>query len=320
VRGYYEERGLSSASDRICLTASTSEAYAWLFKLLCEAGDRVLVPSPSYPLFEFLAALEDVKIDSYRLLRHDEFRIDVAGLEAAISERTRAIVLVHPNNPTGSFVRRDEARAIEAIAARHGLALIVDEVFGDFATKEAPEDRLPSFLGTREALTFVLSGLSKVVALPQLKLGWIAVAGPASLADEAVGRLEVIADTFLSVNTPVQLALPDILSRRREIQAAVLGRLTHNLAAMDAAIAALGPDAPVRRLRAPGGWSAVLEVPRTRDEDAWVEVLIDEEAVIVHPGYFFDFADEGHLVLSLLPEESAFQDAIGRVLRRLCTG
>jgi alanine-synthesizing transaminase len=317
VVGYYAERGLALPMERIALSASTSEAYGWLFKLLTERGDKVLVPAPSYPLFAFLAALEDVELVPYPLMREEGFRIDLAALEAAIDEDTRAILLVHPNNPTGSFVRRDEADALEAIALRHGLAIISDEVFGDYAFPGLPQDRLPSFVGARRALTFVLSGLSKVVALPQLKLGWIAVLGPDDVAMEAMRRLEVIADTYLSVGTPVQLALPEILAARGPIQAAIRARTARNLAALDGALAALGAEAPARRLAVEGGWYAILEIPRTRDEDAWVQLFVRDEGIIVHPGYFFDLPDEGFLVVSLLPDEAAFAAAIKTVVRRL---
>ncbi len=317
VVGYYAERGLAAPIDRVVLSASTSEAYGWLFKLLTERGDKILVPAPSYPLFAFLAALEDVELVPYPLMREEGFRIDLAALEAAIDEDTKAILLVHPNNPTGSFVRREEAEALEAIALRHGLSIIADEVFGDYAFPGLPEDRLPSFVGPRRSLTFVLSGLSKVVALPQLKLGWIVVLGPDDVATEAMHRLEVIADTYLSVGTPVQLALPEILAARGPIQAAIRARTAENLGALDSTLAALGAEAPVRRLPVEGGWYAILEVPRTRDEDAWVQLFVREEGIIVHPGYFFDLPDEGFLVVSLLPAPAAFAAAIATVVRRL---
>jgi aspartate/methionine/tyrosine aminotransferase len=319
VARYYEERGLSVAAPQIALSASTSEAYGWLFKLLTERGDEVLVPQPSYPLLAFIADLEDIVLEPYPLVREEGFRIDLAALEAAIGERTRAILLVHPNNPTGTFVRRDEAAALEALAARHGLALIVDEVFGDYARESLPGDRLPSFVGPREALTFVLSGLSKVAALPQLKLGWIAALGPERLVTPALQRLEVIADTYLSVSTPVQLALPEILAARGPLQAAIRARVAKNLAVLDAAIAAR-PGGAVRRMPADAGWYAILEVPRTREEDGWVELLVREEGIVVHPGYFFDMAEEGFLVVSLLPEPPLFRDAAGRLLGRLAEG
>ncbi len=265
VAGYYADRGLAVAPDRVCLAASTSEAYGWLFKLLCERGDEALIPAPSYPLFSFLASLEDVVLVPYPLVRDEAFRVDLAALSAAVTPRTRAVVLVHPNNPTGSFLRRDEAAAIVALARARGLALVVDEVFGDYAHGALPADRRPSFAGEGEALTFVLSGLSKVVALPQLKLGWMAVSGPEALAAEAMGRLEVIADTYLSVSTPVQLALPEILARRGPLQAALRARTAANLGALDAAITAVGADAPVRRLPVDGGWYADRRGPAYAD-------------------------------------------------------
>lgn len=320
VAHYYEDRGLDVPADRVCLSASTSEAYGWLFKLLCERGDEVLIPAPSYPLFAFLAALEDVTLVPYPLVREEGFRVDLSALEARLGERTRAVVLVHPNNPTGTFVRRDEARSIERLARERGLALIVDEVFGDYAHGPLPASRLPSFAGEREALTFVLSGLSKVTAMPQVKLGWIVTSGPPALVAEALGRLEVIADTYLSVSTPVQMALPEILAQRGPIQDAIRTRVERNLAALDAALAELGSEAPVRRMAMDGGWYATLEVTRTRDEDAWVELLVREDGVIVHPGYFFEFAETGCLVVSLLPEEEAFREAIGKVARRAAQG
>lgn len=313
---YYEERGLSARADRVILSASTSEAYGWLLKLLCERGDRALVPAPSYPLLEYLARLEDVELAPYPLLREERFRPDIGALERALSsdDRARAIVMVHPNNPTGTFLRRDDAEAIEALAERHNLALIVDEVFGDYGHAAAPPDRLPSFVGRDRALTFVLSGLSKVAALPQVKLGWIAASGPEPLLRDAMDRLEVIADTYLSVSTPAQLALGETLSARAPIQRAILGRVTSNLAALDAILAAAGDLTPIRRLPVEGGWYVILEVPRTYTEDEWLERLVREAGVLVHPGYFFDMAGDGHLVLSLLPEEASFRGAAARLI------
>ncbi|AUX21833.1 aminotransferase [Sorangium cellulosum] len=318
VARYYQERGLDVDPAGVVLTASTSEAYGWLLKLLAERGDDVLVPVPSYPLLEYLACLEDVSLTPYPLLKEEGWRIDLGALERAAGERTRAVVLVHPNNPTGSFVRRDDAAALEACARERGLALIVDEVFGDYAHGDLPADRLPSFAGRRQALTFVLSGLSKVMALPQLKLGWIAVSGPPDLAAAAMERLEVIADTYLSVGTPVQLALPEILAARAPVQRAILERVRTNLAALDAAIAARATvQRAVRRLPVDGGWYATLEVPRVHDEDGWVELLVREEGLIVHPGYFFDMPRDGFLVVGLLLEPPVFAAAALRLVHRL---
>jgi hypothetical protein len=337
VARYYADRGLSVGADRVTLSASTSEAYGWLFKLLAERGDEVLVPAPSYPLLSFLARLEDVRLVPYPLAREQGFRIDIDALVSAIDDRTRAILLVHPNNPTGSLVRRDEADALDALCARHGIALIVDEVFGDYTHGEPPADRLPSFVGPRRALTFVLSGLSKVVALPQLKLGWIATLGDDDVVAEAMRRLEVIADTYLSVATPVQLALPEILAARGPIQAALRARVARNLAALDAALVGRS----TRRLPCDAGWYAIVAIPGrgaeasgpdvghgaegraplpARTEDDWVDLLVREEGVIVHPGYFFDMDREGFLVVSLLPEPDVFSAAARRVVARLEAG
>ncbi len=317
VAAYYRDRGVEIDPARVVLSASTSEAYGWLLKLLAERGDDVLVPAPSYPLLEYLACLEDVALAPYPLVREEGWRVDLGAVARGITERTRAIALVHPNNPTGSFARRDEAAALEAIAAERGLALIVDEVFGDYAHGPLPPDRLPSFAGRAGALTFALSGLSKVVALPQLKLGWIAVSGPPDLVGAAVRRLEVIADTYLSASTPVQLAAPEILAARAPIQQAILARVRGNLAALDAALA---PAGAVRRLPVDGGWYAILEVPRLHDEDGWVELLVREDGVIVHPGYFFDMPRDGFLVVSLLPEPGPFAEAASRLAARLAAG
>lgn len=304
IAAYYRDRGVVVDGARIVLSASTSEAYAWLFKLLCDRDDAVLVPQPSYPLFEYLATLEDVRLVPYPLMRESGFRINLAALEAAIDDRTRAILLVHPNNPTGTLVRPDEAEALEQLANRHGLALIVDEVFGDYA------EGAFTFAGRRRAMSFVLSGLSKVVAMPQVKLGWIVAEGP--FVDEAFARLEVIADTYLSVSTPIQRALPAILGNRANVQNAIRARVAENLRTLDDALLyALS----IRRLPLDGGWSVVLEVPRTRED--WAEVLVAEAGVLVHPGYFFDFEREGVLVLSLLPEPQTFARAIAAMIARI---
>jgi hypothetical protein len=333
VEDYYRSRDLAVDASRVVISASTSEAYSWLFGLLADAGDTILIPRPSYPLFGWIAEMKGVTLGSYRL-RHDaDFRIDVDDLRRSIDAKTRAIVLVHPNNPTGSFVRRDEADVLAAIAREHDLALVVDEVFGDYPFDTCPSDALPSFAEPiahgksagaagpqRAPLVFVLSGLSKVLLLPQCKLGWIAVSGDELLVNEAIARLELVADTYLSVATPVQLALPALLARQPAIAKAVRERLGKNLAALDDALADLGPTSPVRRLAVHGGWYAVLEVPRVHDDDAWVELLIREEGVLVHPGYFFEFEGDGLLVLSLLPEPEPFREGVGRVVRRVARG
>lgn len=310
IAAYCSEKASGAGAPEIVLSASTSEAYGWLFELLCDRGDAVLVPTPSYPLFEYLAALEDVRLVPYPLVREEAFRIDLDALAERISPEVRAILVVHPNNPTGTFTRRDEAEALEALADRHGLALIVDEVFADFAHRPLAADRLPTFAGRARAPTFVLGGLSKLVGLPQVKLGWMAISGPQAVVDEALGRLEVIADTYLSVGTPIQRALPEIMAARGRVQARILARVRENLAALDRAIAGRA----LSRLPADGGWSAILELPRTRDDDAWIELLVRQEQVLAQPGWFYDLPRDASLVVSLLPEPAIFVEAIERLV------
>jgi len=309
-------RGHAVDPSRVILSASTSEAYGWLFKLLADPGDAVLVPQPSYPLFEWLARLEGVRLVPYPLVREENFRLDVGAIAPLVDDRTRAILLVHPNNPTGTFVRRADAEALEALSEARGLSLVVDEVFADYPHGALREDRLPSFVGRRRVPTFVLSGLSKVLALPQLKLGWTIVDGPATQVRDALARLELIADTYLSVATPVQRALPELLALRDQVQGRLRARLAENLRAIDAACA----GSPVRRLPSDGGWTAILEVPRTRDDAAWVEVLAAEASVLVQPGWFYDLDREGFLVVSLLPDPATFAPAIARAVARIAAG
>ena len=319
IAGYYASRGIAVDAANVVVAASTSEAYSWLFGLLADAGETLLIPRPSYPLFGWIGEMKGISLLPY-LLRHDaDFRVDLDDLRRKIDEKTRAIVVVHPNNPTGSFIRRDEARALAKIAREHELALIVDEVFGDYALDALPPELLPSFAehDAGAPLVFVLSGLSKVVLLPQCKLGWIAVSGDDALVKEALARLELIADTYLSVATPVQLALPALLAAQPAVATAVRARLRQNLAALDAELHELGPGSPVRRLPVRGGWYAILEVPRLHDDDGWVELLIREEGVVVHPGYFFDFDGDGLLVLSLLPEPALFREGVRRMARHI---
>src|SRR6266545_1272230 len=323
VASYYAARGLRADPERVVLSASTSEAYSWIFTLLCDPEDAILVPRPSYPLLSWIAQNQRVHLVPYPLRREAHFRVDLGALEGSIDRRTRAIVLIHPNNPTGSFIRKDEAEALCELAREHDLALIVDEVFGDYALAPLPNDVLPSFVDISPdvaPLTFVLSGLSKVLLLPQCKLAWTVVSGPDALVAEALARLEFVADTFLSVSTPVQLALAPLLERRPAIARAVRERLVSNLATLDRALSNLGPASPVRRLPMLGGWYAILEVPRIHDEDRWVELLVREEGVIVHPGYFFDFDRDGFLVVSLLQPPGPFGEAVERLTRRLLVG
>jgi alanine-synthesizing transaminase len=302
----------SVAPERILLTASTSEAYALVFKLLADAGDEVLVPRPSYPLFEFLAALDSLHVVQYPLAYDGRWSVDFDALARSITGRSRAIVLVNPNNPTGSFLKQSELAPLLALCRAHGLALISDEVFADYlADARAPVVR--SLSQVDEVLTFCLSGLSKVAALPQLKLGWIAAAGPGVLRQKAFQRLELIADTYLSVSTPVQWAAPRLLELRGELQAQILHRVERNRAFLAGQI---GPASPWRLLAAEGGWYAILEAPRIDPEEEWVLKLLIEDDVLVQPGFFFDFDREAFLVLSLLTPDTAFREGVRRILAR----
>ena len=310
VAAEYRRHGVAVDPDRLVLTASTSEAYAFLFKLLCEPGDAVLVPVPSYPLFEHLARVEGVAVRSYHLDPEAGWRLDPAELAAAGSD-VRAVIVVHPNNPTGSYVAPDDARALAELCALRSWALIADEVFLDYPFADAPA---ASFAGTTEALTFSLGGLSKSVGLPQLKAAWIAVSGPPALAAAALERLEFIADTFLSVATPVQLALPALLAAGAGVRATVASRCRANLAALHAAVAACPA---VTLLPADGGWSAVLRIPAVLAEEELVIALLEQDGIAVHPGFFFDFPRDGYLVVSLLPSPATFAAGVERLLRRL---
>jgi alanine-synthesizing transaminase len=307
--------------EDLVLCASTSEAYSWLMKLLCERGDQVLVPHPSYPLFDFLAGLEDVTLVRYALRREGRWRIDFESLAAAAALRTRAVIVVHPNNPTGNALTVAEAGELVDFCAERSLAIISDEVFLEYPFSPAPGTASSPLLGPLAGslaprdgcLVFSLGGLSKSSGLPQIKVGWIRVGGPPELVTEALARLEVIADTYLSVNTPAQWALPDLLAAGREVRDAIRARTAANrrwLASRDRNVA-------WELLPADGGWYAVLRVPRTRTEEGWCLLLAEEDGVLLHPGFFFDFESEAFLVASLLPEEGRFAEAMARVLGRV---
>jgi alanine-synthesizing transaminase len=313
VSRYYADQGARVEPERIFLTTSTSEAYSWLFRLLCDAGDEVLIAQPSYPLFDFLAQLGDVRLKPYPLLYDHGWQIDLAGLRERVTDRTRAIAVVHPNNPTGHWTR--ERAELEALCAERGLALVVDEVFLDycFAQGDTPLRGQASRMvgrsfatGEHLALTFVLSGISKIAALPQMKAAWIAAFGPEPELGEVLERLEVIADTFLSMNAPVQCALPTWLESAGALQEQVRARTRGNLRALDEVLARYPA---VTRLEVEAGWYAVLRVPALgRDEDLAVR-LAEERGVSVHPGYFFGFSGDGWLVVSLLAPEEEFRRA-----------
>jgi len=295
-------RGVEPAPDQVVLTASTSEAYALAFKLLCDPGDAVLVPRPSYPLFDFLADLESVRVDRYALALDGTWRLDLEDLRRAISPETRAVVVVNPNNPTGSFVRRDELGALLDLCGERGLVLISDEVFADYAFGRDPR-RVAAIDGGDRALVLSFGGISKSCGLPQLKLAWIVATGPEPLRSEALARLEIAADTYLSVGTPVQQAAHDILARLPELQAPIAARVRLNL---DTLTGLCHSESPATLLDVEGGWCAVLRVPATLSEEERVCRLVQDRGVLVHPGYFFDFGSEAYVVVSLLPDPETF--------------
>ncbi len=311
VAEYYQSPACTVSPDRILLTTSTSEAYSFVFRLLCDPGDEVLVPAPSYPLFQFLADLQDVKLVPYSLLYDHGWQLDLRGLEKKLTERSRAILVVHPNNPTGSYVRPKEMRMLSWLCARRRMAVVADEVFLDFTLEGPPRE---SFANNTRALTFTLSGLSKLAGLPQMKIAWLVTGGPEVLASQAMARLEVIADTFLSMNTPVQLALPTLLAQRSAFQQQLRVRLRANLKELDRQLATQGL---IERLEVEGGWYVPLRVPATRSDEDFAIELLERQSVLVHPGHFYDFPGDGFLVLSLLPSREDFRNGVQRVLAHL---
>jgi alanine-synthesizing transaminase len=308
VAEYYRARGIDISPERLLLTASTSEAYALLFKLFCDPGDEVLAPLPSYPLFEYLAAFESVRITPYRLRYDGSWFLDLASLRESISSRTRALIVVNPNNPTGSFLKQDEAEELARVASEHGLPIISDEVFMDYAIAPSAAS-LRTLIGAGPNLTFSLNGLSKAAGMPQMKLAWIAISGPEAECTAARQRLELLADTYLSVATPVQCALPRLLQIGASIQQQIADRLGENLIAMHTLLA----NSPAHPLPVEGGWSAIIRLPRTNAEETWIACLLEERDVIVQPGYFFDMETEAYIVVSLLTAPEVFAESIRRI-------
>jgi len=309
IAAYYAERGHRVAIEDIILATSTSEAYSFIFRLLCDPGDEILVPAPSYPLFEFLADLEDVKLVRYSLIYDHGWQIDFETVDRVLTPRTRAVIVVHPNNPTGHFCSLQETVELNKICARRELAAVADEVFLDFSLNEsAPR----SFAASSEVLTFTLSGLSKISGLPQMKLAWLVVSGPAATKSQALARLEVIADTYLSMNAPVQHAALVLLEQRRAFQPQLMERVRWNLAELDDQLAA---QKSCSRLPMQGGWYAVVRVPRTRSDEELAIELLTREGVYVHPGHFYDFPTEGYFVVSLITPREEFRRGIHALLK-----
>lgn len=310
IAEHYRARGIFLAPDDLVLTASTSEAYALLFKLLCDPGDQVLAPLPSYPLFEYLAAFESIEIVPYRLRYDGTWFVDMDTLRRQSSPRCRALLLVNPNNPTGSFLKRHEAEEFLGFAADRNLPIVSDEVFRDYAFAAAP-NRASTLIGDGPVLTFSLNGLSKAAGMPQMKLAWIALGGPQPARAEARERLELLSDTYLSVSTPVQAALPELLRIGESIQPRIALRTARNLAALHTIL----QDAPAHCLHVEGGWSAIIQLPCTATEDVWITRLLEEHGVILQPGYFFDMDSEAYVVASLLTPPEPFAEGIERLKR-----
>jgi aspartate/methionine/tyrosine aminotransferase len=315
VAADYSRRGFNIRPDRIALTASTSEAYSLLFKLLCApSGDRVLVPVPSYPLFDHLTRLDGVLSVPYRLEYHGRWMVDWDSVDAAWSPDVRAVLAVSPNNPTGSMLTADEIHEFSVRCATRDVPLIVDEVFADYRLHESPRHAVRAESPVPPALVFRLGGLSKSAGLPQVKLGWIAVEGPDAIVQQAINRLELVCDTYLSVSTPVQVAAGALIARGAAVRKQIVERVSGNYRTLRD-LAGAHPSVDV--LHADGGWSAVVRVPSTHSEEEMVLYLLERDAVLVHPGFFFDFSHEAFLVLSLLPQPDTFREGVRRVLERI---
>jgi aspartate/methionine/tyrosine aminotransferase len=308
VTEYYSARSAAVSAEHIVLTTSTSEAYSFVFRLLCNPGDELLIPAPSYPLFGFLADIQDVKLVRYPLIYDYGWQIDFHSLQQAITARTRGVIVVNPNNPTGHFVKASELAKLNEVCVARDMALIADEVFLDFALGN---EKRASFGGNAGALTFTMSGLSKIAGLPQMKMAWVIASGPAQVKTQALERLDVIADTYLSPNAPVQLATPAFLEQRSGFQKQVMARVRNNLSELDRQLA--GQKA-CSRLDVEGGWYAVLRVPATRSDEELALRLLETRDVYVHPGHFFDFPNDGYLVLSLITREDHFAEGVRRIL------
>ena len=308
VAAYYAARGVSVPADSVILTTGTSEAYSFVFRTLCNPGDEILIPEPSYPLFAFLADIQDVKLVRYPLDYDYGWQINFHALQLGISARTRGVIVVHPNNPTGHFTKPHELEKLNEICSSRNLAIIADEVFLDFTLQShAPL----SFARNPASLTFTMSGLSKISGLPQMKAAWLITSGPDQLKSQALARLEVIADTYLSMNAPVQWAIPALLEQRRPFQTQLLARVRKNLAGLDRELA---KQKSCARLVVEGGWYAVLRVPATRSDEELAVELLTQKNVHVHPGHFYDFPSEGFLIVSLITHESEFAAGVKLLL------
>jgi aspartate/methionine/tyrosine aminotransferase len=307
VSAYYAERDERIGVDDLILTASTSEAYSFVFRLLCNPGDELLIPTPGYPLFDFLADVNDVKLVRYPLFYDHGWHIDMHALKQAITPRSRGIIVVHPNNPTGHFTRLEKIIQLNQICSANKMAIIADEVFLDFSLG-VPQK---SFAANSGALTFTMSGISKISGLPQMKFAWLAVSGPEAERREALARLEMVADTYLSLSAPIQLAAPVLLQQRKQFQQQLMARVRTNLTELDAQLAG---HSQINRLLVEGGWYAVLRVPATRPDEELALELLRQHDVYLHPGHFYDFPSDGYFVVSLITPEQDFMEGLRRLL------
>jgi len=312
VCDYYREQGYEVDPSRIFLTSSTSEAYSCLFRLLLNPGEGAAFPQPGYPLFSYLGDLNDAQVMNYALVYDRQWKMDFKGLDEILSGEAKVLMLVNPNNPTGSYVGAGDLQKINHLCLSRQTSIICDEVFADFPLQT--EKKHVSLVENDSVLTFVLSGISKVLGLPQMKLSWIVVNGPDELVHAAMERLEIITDTYLSVNTPVQNALSEWFRHKKVIQDSIRVRLQKNLNFLKMqAASALGCEL----LAADGGWYAVVRIPSCQSEEAWVLQFLKNDHVLVHPGYFFDFESEAFIVISLLPDEDTFAQGVRRLFKRI---
>ena len=307
VSDYYAEKGEQVSINDLILTASTSEAYSFIIRLLCNPGDELLIPTPGYPLFDFLADVNDVKLTRYPLFYDHGWHIDMHALKQAVMPRTRGVIVVHPNNPTGHFTKSEEVAQLNQICSANQMAIIADEVFLDFSLGSEQK----SFVANSGALTFTMSGISKISGLPQMKFAWLAVNGPEAARGEALTRLEMIADTYLSLNAPIQLAAPVLLQQRKHFQSQLMTRVRANLAELDSQLA---DNQHLSRLVVEGGWYAVLRVPATRADEELALELLQKHDAYVHPGHYYDFPGDGYLVVSLITPAQDFSEGVRRIL------
>jgi len=308
IANYYATLGVIVKPEYIVLTASTSEAYSFLFKLLCNADDAIIVPQPSYPLFEYLCQLNDVALRHYCLAYDGEWHIDFESLQSTFTDRTRAIVLVHPNNPTGSYLKQNEFELVCAFAAKHHCVVIADEVFGpyDFSSDS---NRASVLTSNTSILSFSLNGISKLLGFPQFKLSWIVVRGNSQQTDEAMSRLDIIADTFLSVNTPAQVALPKLFDHSQFIREQIRMRVQSNFHLLQR----IFKDSKVSVFHVEGGWYAILQLPQFHNDEEWAVELLHQQNILVYPGHFFEIKQKSCIVLSLLPTSELFTNTLSQI-------